>query len=336
MDASPILSAMMRSAKDPLKSAAFSAHAAEMLDPTAAPIIQPMLAATPWDWQITVPGEISSGQYQFCDLMPASRSAETPYIPGDSFTNNYVTFLKLISSSDPMIQTEIDAARHAVQTPPGSPVDSGNPPDGWTKVRDASLRLQWRMIWAVSSMPNDWTASTTDDLGVKFLFANNQNSEVKQSLLVGPYQLQAKLPDNNTITLGDEQLQSFSIDFESAGWVEIDPGAWFKSGLVRLAQHRKLEFQPGYDHAFFFGRQGLIAQRKVGFLIGSNPTMSWTSQDPANTKIEAASSVSGGGITLEKKGDNFVKIETRNGVTQYSVKPVETSLYIIGVVVGRM
>ncbi|EMI20365.1 putative secreted protein [Rhodopirellula maiorica SM1] len=335
-DASPVLSAMLSSASSPNKSAAFSANAAARIELSATPIIQPMLGATPWDWRTTIPGVISLGQYQFCDSMPASRSAETPYMPGGSFTTNYRTFLDLIDDSDPTLKTQIESARQAVKTPSESPVNSGNPPDGWAKVTDEAGQLQWRLIWSVSSMPSDWTTSVSDDLAVKFSFANNQNPDVKRSLLVGPYQLQAKLPDGDTISLSDDSLQSFSIEFEASGWVAIYPGIWFDSGLVNLAQHRRLTFQPGYDHASFFGRRGLLAQRKAGFLIGSNPTMSWSSRDPVNTKIEAATSVSGGGITLEKKGDHFVKIESQGDVTQYSVNPIYTELFIIGVVVERM
>ncbi len=336
MNASPVLSAVLAHASNPSQSAAFSVNVEKQGGPLENPIIQPMLAATPWDWTSSVGGLIPLNQYQFCDSMPASRTADIPYSPSGSFTNNYSTFLDLIDDSGSPLKSQIDAARSAVKTPPGSPVDSGNPPDGWAKVTDEAGQLQWRMIWSVSSMPSDWTASVSGDLGATFSFVGNQNPSIKESLQVGPYRLQAKLSDGENLALSDQELESFSIDFEAAGWVAIYPGAWFDSGLVSLAQHRKLKFLPGYDHANFFGRRGLIAQRKGGFFVGSNPTISWTSRDPVNEKIESATSVSGGGITLQKKTANFVKIESQNGVTRYSVKPKYTSLFIIAVEVQRL
>jgi len=293
-----------------------------------------------WNWGVPSVGRTSRAQFEFCDHMPQFCQPDAEFVSSsDSFSQNYIAFLQLLSP-DFQPQTLLEQAKQAATFPTGNPAD-GNVPAGWTTVVDGGGTLRWQPDWVVGSSPGDFLAAVkADDI-------KSSTIEVTDpTLLVGAGREKLTVLSVGT---GSDNLKPIAfqpgdlqgIQLAAAGWgrVTIYPGTWFSSAIFALG--RKAKFVPGYDASDVYGSKGLLRCRVADMIIAYKPSATLILSDSFAAQhrdaITNASSLRVVGIDLPKLNRHrysFSAPPTKtNDVVNLAVQSTAEQPMIIGVVI---
>jgi hypothetical protein len=233
----------------------------------SAPLLQVLSVPILWDWDVAPNGQLLLKQFNFCDSMPQSRSADHFISGSQSFSDGYSSFLECIDAqkfplTSLLKQKKLDNIL---------PQQSDTAKQGWARAINNSGQLQWRRVWNVSESPQSWLASVISE-------SNNEPVELvfgDPNLTIISDKERATIPMNNAKT---------KIIAEAVGRIQVNPDSWFDSSIITIIKNNKNYLTIGAETVF--GDQGLINCRVSEFIVALKPVPS-IEIDSALTSIAA-------------------------------------------------
>lgn len=230
---------------------------------------QLLMPANAWDWDVAPNGSILLQQFQFADFMPQSTESGVLYAAsGNSFTDNYRTFLEVIPASFTP-QSILNTAKAMITMPTGNPANDPTPP-GWTKVTDGGGIIRWEPIYSLSNSASQWKQEVeTGTINNPGTIVINLKQDPNNPVL-------SDTPDgSNTSESPDASVfEKVSITAASWGQITISPGSWFNSSIITLAKLNNYVTEDVIS--------GLLSARVSAFYVAYKPQFKFSSSSPVD------------------------------------------------------
>ncbi|HEX7904287.1 MAG TPA: hypothetical protein VF487_10435 [Chitinophagaceae bacterium] len=217
-----------------------------------APLMQVLAPPLLWNWDIPPAGQAAFEQLAFCDAMPQSASGQYYAASARSFSLAYNSFLNLINA-------QAFPLPRALNQSINNNIPPGNAAKGWVQSMNLAGQLEWKRMWNVSQNPAAWLAG----------FAQGQQKNAAEWIFNDP---QLSISIGNSEVLPIVPTTQVKLSAEAVGRIEVNPGIWYDSSIVTLAQSNKyyLKVSP----TVVFGNAGLMNCRIAEFIVALKPSPS--------------------------------------------------------------
>ncbi len=284
--------------------------------------------------------------------------------PGSTYAKEKATYIKQADEIFNQIQALNEAnqpktlqeAMKLIKLPTGKP-SGGNPPRGWTVVKDQSGVLRWQPSFNISTDSQKWRQQLTNGtIGEKTisLSASKSDSSINKSWAgastsVSTFFWSAYASgswSNTDISESDDSVEA-TVTLKSATNVLVSPGDWYDGGFMKqLATagnsgtgYQILKPYTADGSHGLFGKSGLCSTMITGLVVAYKPSFSVTMKSSTYKKheqsIEAAAGFRIGPFSFGGSGGHYSQnVSTTGNTTTLTGGSTSDDPVILGVTVG--